>query len=64
MISVAAALGNAIQHATGAEVTHMPLRSEDVWRALNRKEPVDNWITKSPYGSCKSAVELQKYDCD
>jgi hypothetical protein len=25
---------------------------------------VDNWITKSPYGSCKSAVELQKYDCD
>jgi CO/xanthine dehydrogenase Mo-binding subunit len=64
MISVAAALGNAIQHATGAEATHMPLRSEDVWRALNRKEPVDNWITKSPYGSCKSAVELQKYDCD
>ena len=64
MISVAAALGNAIQHATGAEVTHMPLRSEDVWRALHRKDPIDNWITKSPYGSCKSAPELQKYKCD
>lgn len=64
MISVAAALGNAIQHATGAEVTHMPLRSEDVWRALNRKVAVDNWITKSPLGSCKSAPELQKYTCD
>jgi CO/xanthine dehydrogenase Mo-binding subunit len=64
MISVAAALGNAIQHATGAEVTHMPLRYEDVWRALNRKEAVDNWITKSPYGSCKSAPEIQKHDCD
>ncbi|TVR69963.1 MAG: xanthine dehydrogenase family protein molybdopterin-binding subunit, partial [Spirochaetaceae bacterium] len=64
MISVAAALGNAIQHATGAEITHMPLRFEDVWRALNRKEPVDNWITKSPYGSCKSAPEIGKYACD
>lgn len=64
MISVAAALGNAIQHASGAELTHMPLRSEDVWRALNRKEPIDNWITKSPIGSCRSAPELQKYDCD
>ena len=64
MISVAAALGNAIQHATGAEVTHMPLRQEDVWRALNRKVAIDNWITKSPLGSCKSAVELQKYKCD
>ena len=64
MISVAAALGNAIQHATGAEITHMPLRFEDVWRALNRKEPVDNWITKSPYGSCKSAPEIGKYSCD
>ncbi len=64
MISVAAALGNAIQDATGAELTHMPLRFEDVWRALNRKEAVDNWITKSPYGSCKSAPEIQKHACD
>ncbi|SIQ54340.1 xanthine dehydrogenase, molybdenum binding subunit apoprotein [Alkalispirochaeta americana] len=64
MISVAAALGNAIQRASGAELTHMPLRFEDVWRALNRKEPVDNWITKSPRGSCKSAPEIGKYQCD
>jgi CO/xanthine dehydrogenase Mo-binding subunit len=64
MISVAAALGNAIQRATGAELTHMPVRAEDVWRALNRMDPINNWITKSPLGSCKSAPELQKYDCD
>jgi len=48
MIGVAAALGNAIRHATGARLTHMPLRFEDVWRALQNKEPVDKWITKSP----------------
>jgi len=60
MIGVAAALGNAIQHATGAEVTHMPIRFEDVWRALRKKGPVDNWITKSPYGSCRSFPTMQK----
>lgn len=59
MISVAAALGNAIQAATGAEIVHMPLRFEDVWRALRDKKPIDNWITKSPLGSCRSAPELR-----
>lgn len=59
MISVAAALGNAIQEATGAELVHMPLRFEDVWRALRDKKPIDNWITKSPLGSCRSAPELR-----
>ncbi len=54
MISVAAALGNALQNASGAELVHMPMRFEDVWRALRNKEPVDNWITKSPLGSCRS----------
>ncbi len=63
MIGVAAALGNAIQHATGAELTHMPIRFEDVWRALGRKQPVDNWITRSPYGSCRAAPEIRKYEC-
>jgi len=63
MIGVAAALGNAIQHATGAELTHMPIRYEDVWRAIGKKEPVDNWITRSPFGSCRSAPEIQKHDC-
>ena len=54
MISVAPALGNAIHAATGAELTHMPIRSEDVWRAMNSKPPVETWITKTPHGSCKS----------
>jgi CO/xanthine dehydrogenase Mo-binding subunit len=63
MIGVAAALGNAIQHATRAELTHMPIRYEDVWRAMQKREPVDNWITRSPYGSCRSAPEIQKHDC-
>jgi len=62
MISVAAALGNAIQQASGAELTHMPIRFEDVWRGINKREAVDNWITKSPYGSCKSAPEVQKHN--
>ncbi|TVQ22182.1 MAG: xanthine dehydrogenase family protein molybdopterin-binding subunit [Spirochaetaceae bacterium] len=63
MIGVAAALGNAIQRASGAELTHMPIRYEDVWRAIQKREPVDNWITKSPFGSCRSAPEIQKHDC-
>ena len=54
MISVAPALGNAIRNATGAELTHMPIRSEDVWRAMNSKAPVETWITKTPVGSCRS----------
>jgi len=54
MISVAPALGNAILQATGAELLHMPIRFEDVWRALRNKEPIDNWITKTPTGSCRS----------
>jgi CO/xanthine dehydrogenase Mo-binding subunit len=54
MISVAPALGNAIRNATGAELTHMPIRSEDVWRAMTSKAPVETWITKTPVGSCRS----------
>ncbi len=57
MISVASALGNAIQRATGAELVHMPIRNEDIWRALNDKKSVDNWITKDPMGSCRSVPE-------
>ena len=54
MISVGPALGNAIRSATGAELTHMPIRSEDVWRAMDSKAPVETWITKTPVGSCRS----------
>lgn len=61
MIAVASALGNALQQALGVELTHMPMRFEDVWRALNNKTPIDNWITKSPVGSCRSAPELRRH---
>jgi CO/xanthine dehydrogenase Mo-binding subunit len=54
MISVAPALGNAILQAVGADLTHMPIRAEDVWRAMAHKESVDNWITKTPVRSCKA----------
>jgi CO/xanthine dehydrogenase Mo-binding subunit len=54
MISVAPAIGNAICQATGVELLHMPIRAEDVWRALREKEPIDNWITKSPAGHCRT----------
>lgn len=63
MISVAAALGNAIQQASGAELTHMPIRAEDVWRGMQKITAIDNWITKTPTGSCKSAAELRRLDC-
>ena len=53
MISVAPAIGNAILRAVGCELTHMPRRSEDVWRAMNQVAPIDNWITKTPDKSCK-----------
>ncbi len=54
MISVAPALGNALAEAVGVELLHMPIRFEDVWRAMRDKEPIDNWITKSPAGSCRT----------
>jgi len=56
MISVAPALGNAIRNAAGAELTHMPIRSEDVWRAMGQKPRVETWITETPTGSCRSIV--------
>lgn len=45
MIAVCGALGNAIYNAVQADITHMPIRQEDVWRALqkNAKKPT---ITK------------------
>lgn len=64
MISVAPALGNAIQAAVGAELMHMPIRFEDVWRALQKKEPIDNWITKTPAGSCRSDPATRRHSPD
>lgn len=40
MIGVGGALGNAIQDASGADLLHMPIRQEDVWRALKNATPV------------------------
>ena len=64
MISVAPALGNAIRAAVGAELTHMPIRFEDVWRAMRNKQPVDNWITKTPAGSCRSDPAARRHNPD
>ncbi|MBU1105262.1 MAG: molybdopterin-dependent oxidoreductase, partial [Candidatus Riflebacteria bacterium] len=38
MIAVCGALGNAIEQAVGAVLTHMPIRQEDVWRAMRNKK--------------------------
>ena len=54
MISVAPAIGNAICAVTDAELTHMPIRAEDVWRSMRDHQPIDNWICKTPRGSCRS----------
>jgi CO/xanthine dehydrogenase Mo-binding subunit len=64
MISVAPALGNALFHAIGADLDHMPIRFEDVWRALRKKESVDNWITKTPAGSCRSDPAARRHSPD
>lgn len=64
MISVAPALGNAIQAAVDADLTHMPIRCEDVWRALQNKQPIDNWITKTPAGSCRSDPATRRHSPD
>ncbi len=55
-------LGNAIYQAVGADLLHMPMRSEDVWRAMGDKKPIDNWITKTPFGSCRSDLVNRKED--
>ena len=36
MISVAPAIGNALKNALSIELTHMPIRAEDVWKALQK----------------------------
>ncbi len=40
MIAICGGLGNAIQDATGADLTKMPIRAEDVWRALKTAGPL------------------------
>ncbi len=50
MIAVCAGLGNALANAVGVDLTHMPIREEDVWRALNNKKSVNHFITKCDFG--------------
>ncbi|HOK39579.1 MAG TPA: xanthine dehydrogenase family protein molybdopterin-binding subunit [bacterium] len=38
MIAVCGGVGNAIENACGADLTYMPIRQEDVWRALQKKK--------------------------
>jgi CO/xanthine dehydrogenase Mo-binding subunit len=38
MIAICGALGNALYNAAGVDLTHMPIRQEDVWRALRAGE--------------------------
>lgn len=38
MISVAAAIGNALRDALDIELTSMPIRAEDVWLAINKQK--------------------------
>ncbi len=47
MIAVCGALGNAIEQAVGADLTHMPIRQEDVWKALNRRDGKKKTAAKS-----------------
>jgi CO/xanthine dehydrogenase Mo-binding subunit len=53
MIAVCAALGNAIQDACGADLLHMPIRQEDVWRALRSAKAVgESSATIRPRAAC------------
>jgi len=53
MIAVCGALGNAIEKAVGADLTHMPIRQQDVWKAMQgkavkaeKKSPVKKKLAK------------------
>ena len=53
MIAVCGALGNAIQDACGADLLHMPIRQEDVWKALQEGKPVPvSSATIRPRAAC------------
>lgn len=50
MIAICGALGNAIYNAVGANLSHMPIRQEDVWRAIKNKTSINHFITKCGFG--------------
>ncbi|AEV28073.1 aerobic-type carbon monoxide dehydrogenase, large subunit CoxL/CutL-like protein [Sphaerochaeta pleomorpha str. Grapes] len=52
MISVAPALGNAIEDAVKVNITRLPIRFEDVWRALHSKKGENHWLAGILSGFC------------
>ncbi len=48
MVSVASGIGNALKDALGVELLNLPIRSEDVWRAIADKENFNlkDYVTK------------------
>ena len=50
MIAICGGLGNAIYNAVGANLSHMPIRFEDVWRAMQKRVSVNHFITKCGFG--------------
>ncbi|MEW5693219.1 MAG: hypothetical protein AB1765_07975 [Candidatus Hydrogenedentota bacterium] len=43
-------MGNAIYYACGADITHMPVRPEDVWRAIHKvAQPKTRFIRGERY---------------
>ena len=34
----------------------MPIRFEDVWRAIHNKRPIDTWVTRMPTGDQPGAA--------
>jgi CO/xanthine dehydrogenase Mo-binding subunit len=58
MIAVCGALGNSIEKAVGAELTHMPIREEDVWKALQNKNKAT--AEKSGAKKAKTSTRAKK----
>jgi hypothetical protein len=62
MIAVCGALGNAIEEAVNADLTHMPIRQEDVWRAMQKKadKPVKKAAARKSPDKGKAKVKAAK----
>ena len=42
ILGIAAAVGAAVQQATGVQIRELPLTPERVWRALNRRQETED----------------------
>ena len=59
MIAVCGALGNAIEQAVGAVLTHMPIRQEDVWRALSNKKTPGKVVRQSKAARTEKTADAE-----